>query len=352
MSTLFSLLLLLVFLAGGFIAARAKLIRFGGVAERAFTIALYLLLFSMGLRLGQSRDVLSNLSLVGALAVSSTIFACAGTVLLHILFMPVYRRLDRDGLYSSEFGGERAPGGESTPGRERTPVGEITPGGGDLAPDGSKMHSMPASRRLAMLLYNLKKPLILLVLVVIGTLVGFLLPPVSLLKDGTIATWLLYFLLFIIGMQMAGSGNSLGTLVCQPAVLLVPAVTILGTLAGSLGTLVFDGMTPGRALALGSGFGWYSLSGVLIADLGDPMLGAAAFLANLLRETLAFLTVPLLAATGRCESGIGISGATSMDVTLPVVEDTWGPRVLPLSVAHGVILSFLVPFLVPLFMSF
>jgi len=267
--------------------------------------------------------VLSNLSLVGALAVSSAIFACAGTVLLHILMIPVYRRIDHSGLYS---------------------VGPH-PGAGSLQP-------VTGSRRLAILFYNLKKPLILLLLVVIGSFVGYFLPPVAVLHDGTVATWILYFLLFIIGIQMAGSGSSLGKMIMQPAVLLVPAVTIAGTLAGSLGTLVFDGMTPGRALALGSGFGWYSLSGVLIADLGDPMLGAAAFISNLLRETIAFLCVPLLKFSGRCESGIGISGATSMDVTLPVIEDTWGARVIPLAVAHGVILSFLVPFLVPLFMSF
>jgi len=324
MGTVFSLLLLLVFLSAGFIASRLKLITFGKMMERAFSAALFLLLFSMGLRLGQSKDVLSNLSLVGALAVSGAVFATAGTVLLQILFIPVYRAIDPAGLYAVQKSGSRSDGRQKSFG----------------------------ARRLAILLYNLKKPLILLALVVIGTGVGYLLPPISVLRDGTVATWILYFLLFIIGIQMAGSGGNLGKLIVQPAVLLVPAVTIVGTLAGSLGTMIFTGMTPGRALALGSGFGWYSLSGVLIANLGDPMLGAAAFLSNLLRETIAFLMVPVLVFTGRCESGIGISGATSMDVTLPVIEDSWGPKVIPLAVAHGVILSFLVPFLVPLFMSF
>ncbi|HPS43965.1 MAG TPA: lysine exporter LysO family protein, partial [Treponemataceae bacterium] len=202
-----------------------------------------------------------------------------------------------------------------------------------------------------MLLHNLKKPLILLVLVVIGTVVGLFLPEIAWVRDGTVATWILYFLLFIIGIQMASGESDLSALMRQPSLLVVPLVTIAGTLLGSLGTLIFDGMTPGRALALGAGFGWYSLSGVLISNLGDPSLGAAAFLSNLLRETLAFLAIPLLRASGRCESGVGIAGATSMDVTLPVIEDAWGPGVIPLSVTHGVILSLLVPFLVPLFMS-
>ena len=327
MSTVISLVLLIVFLAAGFVAVRVKIAKCGPLINRIFSAALYLLLFSMGLRLGQSRDILANLSLVGALSVSSTLFACAGTVILHILLRPLYRKFDPSGLYGVD-------------GRD------------GLAQSLSGNRNMSNSRRLAMLFNNLKKPMILLVLVILGTAAGLALPTVPVIRDGSVATWLLYFLLFIIGMQMASGDSGLGKLLCQPTALLVPVVTILGTLAGSLGTLVFAGMTPGKALALGSGFGWYSLSGVLISNLGDPTLGAASFLANLFRETLSFLAIPVLAATGRCESGIGIAGATSMDVTLPVVEDTWGATVVPLSVAHGVILSFLVPFLVPLFMSF
>ena len=326
MGTIISLLLLLVFLAGGFFVARFGLLRFTPIAGIAFSFALYLLLFSMGLRLGQSRDVLANLSLVGALAISCTLFACGGTVLLHVLFIPVYRRLDRVGIRGDAIGDVKADDGAST-------------------------LSLSGSRRLSLLFYNLRKPLFLLALVILGTAVGYALPEIAVIRDGSISTVFLYILLFIIGLQMADSGHDLARFFTRPSLLVVPLVTIVGTLAGSLGTLAFDGMTPGRSFALASGFGWYSLSGVLIANLGDPMLGAASFLSNLLRETLAFLAVPLLRLTGRPESGIGVAGATSMDVTLPVIGDAWGPSSIPLSVAHGVILSLLVPFLVPLFMS-
>lgn len=329
MSTAVSLLLLLAFLFAGYSFARFGWLRFTDLTGRVFTIALYLLLFSMGLRLGQSRDVLSSLPLVGLLAVSGALFASAGTVILQLLFAPVYRRLDRLSFARME---------------------------GDLAQHaGAKSvaanPSLAGSRRLSLFFYNFKKPLILLALVIAGTGVGLMLPDIAVIRDGSAATWILNFLLFLIGIQMNSGENDLSRLFSRPSLLVLPLVTIAGTLLGSLGTLMFDGMTPGRALALGSGFGWYSLSGVLIANLGDPTLGAAAFLSNLFRETLAFLAVPLLRSTGRCESGIGIAGATSMDVTLPVIEDVWGPAVLPLSIAHGVILSLLVPFLVPLFMS-
>jgi uncharacterized membrane protein YbjE (DUF340 family) len=332
MSTLVSLLLLIVFLASGFVVARLKLLPFNAVMERIFSVALYLLLFSMGLRLGQSRDVLASLPLVGSLAICGALFGCAGSVILHLLMKPVYLHLER-----SRPDGNPAGAGDVLSSRTT---------------DSVSVPRFAGTRRLGLLFLNLKKPMLLLALVALGTVVGFALPVIPVVRDGTVATWILYFLLFIIGVQMAGSGLGLRKLLFRPMALILPAVTIVGTLLGSLGTLAFAGMTPGKSLALGAGFGWYSLSGVLISNLGDPSLGAASFLANLFRETFAFLAIPALRATGRCESGIGIAGATSMDVTLPIIEDTWGSGAVPLSVAHGVVLSFLVPFLVPLFMSF
>lgn len=313
MGTLSSLLLLIVFLSLGFASGRAGLIRQSRALDFFFSGALYLLMLSMGLRLGQSREVLSRLSEIGAIALVGTLGASFGTVVLHLALSPLYRL---------------------------------------LSPVHVSKRSAVTGGRLRILVVNMRKPVFLLVLVVAGSVAGIFLPPTEMLRDGSVSTWILYLLLFIIGVQMAMGQQGLRKLLLNPAILLMPAVTIVGTLAGSLVLTRFNGISVGYALAMGSGFGWYSLSGVLIADLGEPVLGAAAFLSNLLRETLAFLLVPALRATGRYENGIGLCGATSMDVTLPVIEDTWGSALVPISVAHGVILSFLVPFLVPLFMSF
>jgi uncharacterized membrane protein YbjE (DUF340 family) len=67
----------------------------------------------------------------------------------------------------------------------------------------------------------------------------------------------------------------------------------------------------------------------------------------MLRETLALLTIPVLCAAGRPEAAVGVGGATSMDVTLPLIERCAGPRLVPLALTHGVLLSLAVPFLVP-----
>lgn len=72
-----------------------------------------------------------------------------------------------------------------------------------------------------------------------------------------------------------------------------------------------------EAVAVGAGFGWYSLSGVLIAATHSVELGATAFLANVARELMAFLLIPLLVSRVGKLAAIAPGGATTMDSTLP-----------------------------------
>ncbi len=315
MDTVFSLLILLACIAAGYVLETAGLIPLKKALDTLFQGVLYLLLFSMGLRLGQSREILVRIGEVGAIAVLGAVFSVLGTVILHVLLKPLYVRLDRDRLYELE---------------------------------------RPGFRRgiLAMVLEHLKKPTLLLLIVIAGAASGYLLPPVPFLMDGTFSSVILNVLLFIVGIQMKRGGVDMKQALLQPVTIILPAVTVIGTLLGvQLTRLFIPGLTLGKTLALGGGFGWYSLSGVLISAMGDPLLGTASFLANMLREILALVFISFLSFTGRGESGIGIAGATSMDVTLPLIEQTYGPRTVPLAFAHGVILTALIPFLIPLFMN-
>ena len=132
-------------------------------------------------------------------------------------------------------------------------------------------------------------------------------------------------------------------------VLILPGLVVAGTIAGSFLPALLFGVSARNAAAVVSGFGWYSLSGVLITDMGDPYLGSVAFLSNILRETIALITIPFIGRTRYKDVAIGIAGATSMDVTLPLIEKCCGPVKVPLSVASGAILSLLVPVIVPNF---
>ncbi|MDR2897894.1 MAG: lysine exporter LysO family protein [Spirochaetaceae bacterium] len=332
MDTVVSLLILLACITAGYILETAGFIPLKKALDPLFSVVLYLLLFSMGLRLGQNREILLRLGEVGAMALLGAVFSILGTVILHIVAIPLYRKLDRDTLYTL-----------SRPGSG----GEVSQGGAF-----KKTGFANAGKMLFMIAGNMKKPALLFLIVIAGVVLGYLLPPVSILMDGSFSSVVLNLLLFIVGIQMKRGGVDMKKALLQPAAIVLPLVTIIGTLLGvQLTRLFIPALTLGKALALGGGFGWYSLSGVLISALGDPLLGTASFLANMFREVLALILISVLGFTGRCESGIGVAGATSMDVTLPLIENAYGSQAVPLAFIHGVILTAVVPFLIPLFMS-
>ena len=102
---------------------------------------------------------------------------------------------------------------------------------------------------------------------------------------------------------------------------------------------------------IASGFGWYSLAPGIIMDAGYITASAISFLHNVLREMAAILFIPFVAkGVGYIET-TGLPGAAAMDVCLPVLEKSTKPEVAIYGFISGVILSFLVPILVPLIIS-
>ncbi|QGY20699.1 lysine exporter LysO family protein [Escherichia coli] len=102
------------------------------------------------------------------------------------------------------------------------------------------------------------------------------------------------------------------------------------------------------ALAMASGFGWYSLSGILLTESFGPVIGSAAFFNDLARELIAIMLIPGLIRRSR-STALGLCGATSMDFTLPVLQRTGGLDMVPAAIVHGFILSLLVPILIAFF---
>lgn len=163
-------------------------------------------------------------------------------------------------------------------------------------------------------------------------------------------TWLLYFLLFLIGCQLRQSNYRLRKLFLNSQGVIIALVTIVTTLlAGWLSSFILD-LTWYQGLAVVSGFGWYSLSGILITGLGDPVLGTTAFLLDLSREIIALMFIPFLARINSHLS-VGYSGATAMDFTLPMLGKFHGSQIVPVCIASGFIMSILVPVLIPLFLG-
>ena len=132
-------------------------------------------------------------------------------------------------------------------------------------------------------------------------------------------------------------------------ILIIPIGIILGSIAGGFLCSMLMNMPLNVSVAITSGLGWYSLSGVLITDLAGADLGTIAFLANLFREILSFMLIPLVAKYCNHYTAIAPAAATSEDTTLPVLIKYTSEEVVIMAVINGVICSMMVPILTNLF---
>lgn len=189
-----------------------------------------------------------------------------------------------------------------------------------------------------------------LILVVGSGLITGLVMPIGLDWVDTASEWILFVLLFFIGIQLRNSGLTLRQILLNKHGMVI-AVTIIITsmLGGVIAAYLLD-IPLFKALAMSSGFGWYSLAGILMGDAFGPVYGGASFMLELLRELVALVLIPVLIRSYPCTS-IGYAGATAMDFTLPVIQTTGGVRCVPIAIVSGFILSLLVPVLMLFFVS-
>ncbi|NCE72800.1 lysine exporter LysO family protein [Odoribacter sp. Z80] len=163
--------------------------------------------------------------------------------------------------------------------------------------------------------------------------------------------YVLYVLMFLVGMSIGNDFKVLQALKEQNwRIFFVPLATILGTLAGSaLVSVVLSGRSLTDCLAVGAGFGYYSLASVFITEYKGAELGTVALAANIIREMITLLGAPLLVCWFGKLAPISAGGATTMDTTLPVITRYAGKEFVIVSVFHGFVVDFSVPFLVTFF---
>ncbi len=164
----------------------------------------------------------------------------------------------------------------------------------------------------------------------------------------------LFLLMFLAGVSIGSDKNSWKVLATHNyKIILVPLTIIVGTLAGSaLVALVIPTLTLRESLAVGAGFGYYSLSSVFITQLHSHSLGVVALLSNIFREVATLLATPILVKYFGNLAGIASGGATAMDTTLPIISKFSGKSYAIIAVFSGIVLTILVPFLVTLILTF
>ena len=191
----------------------------------------------------------------------------------------------------------------------------------------------------------------ILIAVALGILAGIFWIPSTLLPHmGTLITIGLSLLLLFVGIDIGRQRDLFRKLKEMGLkILLVPLMVAIGSILGTIAGSFFLQIPWHEAGAVGAGFGWYSFSAVELSK-HSAQLGTLAFITNISREVMALLAIPLVARyIGKLES-IAPGGATTMDVTLPIIARATDGNVAVIAFISGVMLSLMVPVLVPLMM--
>lgn len=199
----------------------------------------------------------------------------------------------------------------------------------------------------------MKGSLIIVGFFVLGALCGvYHLIPYD-VTQSKLSFYALCALMFSVGVSVGNDPQTLRNFrSLNPRLIFLPVMTILGTLAGcAVVSLFLSHRSVTDCMAVGAGFGYYSLSSIFITEYKGPELGTIALLSNITREIITLLFAPLLVRWFGNLAPISAGGATTMDTTLPIITRYSGQSFVVVSIFHGFVVDFSVPFLVTLFCS-
>ena len=295
-------------MAAGMVLGR--FLRIKGLQKPIIAVTWLLLLF-LGLETGSDREVIGALPSIGLASAALSIGGVAGSCILAWILWK----------YMGGNVGEAVP--ESGQGARETGAG------GDLqAVSGLDMGT---GRRISVW-SGMGGSLVILGFFTLGIILGLAGLPVGQSIVHKLSFWSLCILMAMVGMSVGGNPELVSSIrSMNPRIALLPIATILGTYAGCIIVNLFLGHSIADVLAIGSGFGYYSLSSVLISSSRGPHLGSIALISNIIREVFTLLCAPFLARIAGPLAPISSGGATTADTTLPIISSCCGEYDLPVT---------------------
>ena len=331
-------------MAAGMVLGR--FLRIKGLQKPIIAVTWLLLLF-LGLETGSDREVIGALPSIGLASAALSIGGVAGSCILAWLLWK----------YMGGKVGEAVPeAGQGA--RETGADGNLQAvSGGDMqaVSDGDLQAvsglDMGTERRISVW-SGMGGSLVILGFFTLGIILGLAGLPAGQSIVHKLSFWSLCILMAMVGMSVGGNPELVSSIrSMNPRIALLPIATILGTYAGCIIVNLFLGHSIADVLAIGSGFGYYSLSSVLISSSRGPHLGSIALISNIIREVFTLLCAPVLARIAGPLAPISSGGATTADTTLPIISSCCGDKFVLISIFHGFAVDFTVPFLVTLFCS-
>lgn len=184
--------------------------------------------------------------------------------------------------------------------------------------------------------------------VIIGALLGFFhKSPLVLAHADNLIKFGLCLLLFFVGIDIGKNQSVFEQLkTLNKKVLLLPFITIIGSLLGGVVASFITTLSLGEGIAVSSCMGWYSFSAIELSKI-NAQLGGTAFLSNVFRELLAIFTIPFIAAKIGSFQSVSSAGATAMDSVLPVINRSNPPDISIIAFYSGLVITIIVPVMVP-----
>ena len=302
------MLVIFAVIIGGIATGRLLIGRRLAFVPRLITVIIWARLFLLGVEVGSDPAVVGSLATLGGAALAIFALSVAGSIFAAWL---LWRRIR----------------GRAVP-----------------ADDGEAAADVPVSAWSA-----LCGSLVIVAFFVAGCVVGLFAP--FDLTGSRVSAYVLYALMFCVGITLGNDRTLAGRVRrLDPRLALLPVATAVGTLAGAaLAAPLLVEWSLTDSLAVGAGFGYYSLSSIFIADFRGPELATIALLCNVMREMFTLLAAPLVARWCGPLAAVSIGGATTFDTTLPIITQAAGRPYAVVSVFHGCVLDFSVPFLVTFF---
>lgn len=323
-------------MAAGMVLGR--FLRIKGLQKPIIAVTWLLLLF-LGWETGSDREVIGALPSIGLASAALSIGGVAGScILAWLLWKYMGGKVGEAASEDGQGARETGAGGDlqAVSGRELQTVSGL---------------DMGTERRISVW-SGMGGSLVILGFFTLGIILGLAGLPAGQSIVHKLSFWSLCILMAMVGMSVGGNPELVSSIrSMNPRIALLPIATILGTYAGCIIVNLFLGHSIADVLAIGSGFGYYSLSSVLISSSRGPHLGSIALISNIIREVFTLLCAPVLARIAGPLAPISSGGATTADTTLPIISSCCGDKFVLISIFHGFAVDFTVPFLVTLFCS-
>ncbi len=282
------------------------------------TVAIILLVFFMGSRIGSNEEVVDSLDSIGLYALIITIIID----IFSVLMVSISRRV----LGFNRFGVRS--------------VGSVA---ADQVEENKQESGKGGVNRMT---------IYICASVAVGIISGYLFLPQSFIDiTGTLITVSLCILLLFVGIDI-GTEGTLGENFRAAGwrVVVFPIAAFVGMIMGAIVCAMFLPLSLQDSLCVGAGFGWYSLGPAMLASY-SLQISAISFMHNVMRELISILFIPIVAKKIGYIECICLPGAAAMDVCLPIVERATRSDVAIYSFISGAVLSASVPLLTGLFMS-